>query len=534
MAQGTLLFLSDTGLVIYRLALARPLRVAAFADNEGGRSEFADWLKSSRPGVCQVLVDISEEDFHTDSVPFLRGRDRSAVIRRKLDQLYRCKARYSSATSLGRDAGGRRDERILFTALQRADWLDAWLDILDAELVPVSGITSTSILGRRLAKRADLVSERLSIISYHPDAGLRQTFFDSRGLKLSRLIPVDEEARKDLPNQVYSESHRAQQYLVSLRLMSRQDRLDVLAICAPEDIPRYQTICRDEGGMYFHFVTPAQMALRLGWKDTAADLNAQELLVALALKQVPPNAYALPARRRYYRLWLVGRVLGAASIMVAFAGAMGVSWLSLHTEELRGQVVLLQKQVARANQDMALHQKAIDQLKLSTDDVDAVVKLYRQVIKPWPSLGPGIQQLGRVFDRHPSIKLLQLDWEVMAQSPLPPLAASAASATAATPVVMVSSNTESAHLGRFLSITIHGRVEPFNENYRLVLGQLQDFRADLASWQQSRAEWSSLPVDVRPSGSIDEPDPPKEAPFVLTWVIPLPDDSTAVPGASHG
>ena len=110
MADKRLLYFSATRAVLYRWAHGRLAVESSFANNEDGAQAFAAHFRGTPAGLFYVLVDIVEEDFHQETIPFVRGADRRTLVGRKLAQRYRDTS-LSLALSLGFEKTQRRDER---------------------------------------------------------------------------------------------------------------------------------------------------------------------------------------------------------------------------------------------------------------------------------------------------------------------------------------------------------------------------------------------------------------------------------------
>ena len=92
-----------------------------FAASESGYQQFADYLAAHPKSTFSILANVSEEGFQIETIPFLQGADRSAVIKRKLGQLF-FNAGLSASLSLGYEKSRRKDERLLLAALTNNDY----------------------------------------------------------------------------------------------------------------------------------------------------------------------------------------------------------------------------------------------------------------------------------------------------------------------------------------------------------------------------------------------------------------------------
>ena len=162
-----------------------------FIADEQGLQRFAVYLEQSSRIAVSVVVDFVEEEFREESIPHVMGSDRKAVIQTKINRLFR-DATYSHALLQRRDADGRRDDRMLFTALTRPDLLAPWMGLLMQSKVPVSGIYSLPLLSKDLLKMLKLDARYLLLVTLQSSGGLRQTFFANGTLKVSRLAMLQD------------------------------------------------------------------------------------------------------------------------------------------------------------------------------------------------------------------------------------------------------------------------------------------------------------------------------------------------------
>ncbi|HKY02351.1 MAG TPA: hypothetical protein VJM53_07355, partial [Burkholderiales bacterium] len=138
MAAARLLYFNAANVTLYLWSNGHLREEARFAHNEAGQEAFAERVKGGAIGIYHLLVDVVEEDFTVDTIPFLRGKDRRSLLARRLAQRYR-DASLSATASLGYERTQRREERVLLSAFTNIELLEPWLAILVQENVAVSG-----------------------------------------------------------------------------------------------------------------------------------------------------------------------------------------------------------------------------------------------------------------------------------------------------------------------------------------------------------------------------------------------------------
>lgn len=123
-----------------------------FEATEAGHQQFAAYLAKHSESLFALLVNVAEEGFQIETIPFLQGADRKAIIDRKFGQLF-FNAKLTASLSLGREKSRRKDERIMLAALTNNDFFAPWLQAINEAGVALSGLYSLSLLGPALFRK---------------------------------------------------------------------------------------------------------------------------------------------------------------------------------------------------------------------------------------------------------------------------------------------------------------------------------------------------------------------------------------------
>ena len=70
---------------------------------------------------------------------------------------------------------GRRDDRVLLSAVVRPERLEPWLDVLQALAAPVAGVHSLPLVSARLLPHLDTGAGTALLVTQSGEQGLRQT-----------------------------------------------------------------------------------------------------------------------------------------------------------------------------------------------------------------------------------------------------------------------------------------------------------------------------------------------------------------------
>lgn len=196
--------------------------------------EFERYFARYKGIPAYLILDLTEEDFRVETIPHLRGSDQTAVLTRKLGQIYRGTP-FRHALIQGRETEGRRDDRVLYHGISNPDLVRPWLDVMTKLDVPLEGIYSAPVLSGQLLKTLDVFFTHTLLVSLLSGDGLRQTYFHNKQIKFSRLTPLEQQGELPFGQQVAEETSRTWQYLDSLRYFSADDTLEVCLLVHPKD-----------------------------------------------------------------------------------------------------------------------------------------------------------------------------------------------------------------------------------------------------------------------------------------------------------
>src|SRR5512139_1166364 len=116
MPSKRLLYFTSQRVTAYLWGKNELRKEAAFAFGQEGATEFSRYVARSPESLFYVLADIVEEDFFQENIPYVRGRDRKALLSRKLAQRYRDTSLVVPISLTTEIHAGRREERILYTS----------------------------------------------------------------------------------------------------------------------------------------------------------------------------------------------------------------------------------------------------------------------------------------------------------------------------------------------------------------------------------------------------------------------------------
>jgi len=471
-----------------------------FEANAEGLERFSAHVAELPTEPVHVLVDFVEEEFREDSVPRLIGPERRALIQARRKRLFRDPT-WGCSIHRGRVRDGAREDRILFTALTRPEKLTPWLEAIARNRIPLAGVHSLPLLTERLLRRIPIDASPALVVTWQSAGGLRQTLVVDGRVELSRLAVPPPLEDGEHAFYVLSEVEKLRRYLERRRLVEREDPLQVYIVANPILAEAIERHAPASAAVRYRLVSLSGLGRRLGIGDARSLVWSDSLFVATLASHIPRHQYA-PARVvRNYLLHRVRKGLRKASLVLFIAGLLG-SASGLASGFGAGRLAAsLDFQTALYRQRYDEARRRLPATPVELPAMQFAVETAWGLIETRTLPGPALLALSRVLDRHPEVRIESVGWGVGPDVGPPASRPRAGHVHAAKPPAgdgVVES-------GRFLHqfAEIHGRIEPFDGNFRHALEQVGALADSLSSLPRSAGvEVLSLPLDITSGASL--------------------------------
>ena len=424
MAQRRLLFLDASKLSAYTWQGGQLRAGRDFAADAAGAEAFEKYLEKNVKSVFSILADVAEEGFQIEDVPFVRGKDRAAISNRRLAQ-YFYGTPYSLSISLGRDKGGRRDEKMLFAALTQPRYFESWLAAMNKVGIQLAGIYSAPMALAALITSSRKMEGPELVLSM-TRSGVRQTFFNDGKLYFSRLATLATGGVEEAAVAYAVEAQKIYQYLAGQRLIDREATLKVLVLSHPAQVNAIRAHCKDSTELQFEYVDLLAEAKKAKFKTAIEDSRCESLLLHQLVHKAPEHQFAPPAERHFFQLWRIRAGISAAAVVLfcaclIYAGKQYFSGQSLADQT---QGFENSRRTDQAKYDAAL--KALPQLPISTDDMRTVVTRFEELNRHSPLMESMLVPLSRAMDATPGVEIQHINWKLTDKLPTTTLVSSGA------------------------------------------------------------------------------------------------------------
>jgi hypothetical protein len=527
------LYLTNTRLVSL---VTQGKRIAArreFAVSGAGAAAFELYLANVRDAPTHLFTDLAEEDFRLDTIPHVGGRDREAILNRKLAQIFR-NTPYRHALLQGRETEGRRDDRVFYTAITNPELLRPWLEMLERLRVPLAGIHSAAVFSGMLLEELDMLFAHTLLVTFTPGDAMRQSYFRDREIKFSRITPIDLEEGQSLGTMIAEETTRTWQYLDSLRNFGGDDRLEVCILVHPNDRRVVEPELRNFAQLQYHVLDIEQVALKLGLKPAPLDSTAEEVMVHLFLLRRAPNHFASEEMRRFAILRRARIVLTQVAGAVLAASLAWGGWTVAPAFKASEVDQRLAQQVSSLDREHNEIMKSLPSFGVGGSTMRDAVAFYNGAIRGFPTLTQFLVPVSAVLGEHPSMRLTQIAWIATDDAKATPRLTRTQSRDAP-PVRAVTKAAEAGVLaaddppnpvfagGRYQVALLEGTLRVPVNDFRAALAEVEKLAQDIGRLDGYQAEVVEGPLDVSPTHQLqgrltERTAPTMETRFVLRVV----------------
>ncbi|GJM05590.1 MAG: hypothetical protein DHS20C09_15860 [marine bacterium B5-7] len=482
-----------------------------------GRANFQRYLQESENIPMTILVDVIEEEFRQETIPHVFGADRQALIKRKQSRLYR-DVSYLYTQDQGREDEGRRDDRLLFMALTKDEVLKPWLEVLNENKIPLSGILSVALLLQSYIKTLPDISDHALVVTLQSISGLRQTFFKKKELKISRLSKLPRYGTESYVPKIYAEVDKIQRYLNSLRLIPNDTPLDVYILADKATLDELESEKISSPMLHRHYLDIGELLEATTGGVSQAIPFCDQLLVHHLLKTQVKNCYACTEDLRYFKMRNMRYTMNAISIILLIFSVIysGINFMSGMTYQQESETSKNKTDFYQTRYELArsrLPKTPVEpaQVKIAVEAASTLAEYKSTPYEMLRFLGAGLKQF-------PDIKLDDLDWSYSID-PNKGLAKTSVDNNSVSPSGEI---TEENKVKYYQISSLQAHIEPFDGNYRKAISLVNEFAETLRGYDSAYdISIDSFPLDVSSGAKLqgDAGTLEKSAVFTLRAVV---------------
>ena len=405
-----LLYLTANRLTAHSLSRGRLVVDAAFERNDLGIAAFSAYLAGSR-NLYYLVVDVVEEDYHQDTIPYLGRKDRRQLLARKLGQRYR-DTTLTLSLPLGYEQGERRNEKILYASFSNTQQFQPWLAALAQNAVRLVGVYSTALLAPAVIKGAGLKAPRCLLVSVQ-QTGLRQSYVEDGNIRFSRIGRVNLEDPAAVAAACASESARLQQYLVTMRLLPTANTpIDVMVLAAGQYHAALTEACRSSELLRFHVINADTRCRAAGLSSFPPGAPCDALFLHAAATATPAQQFAQDQHRHHYQLWQMGKGLYGAGMAVLVSGLLFALVQLFDVYNLREHILSDKTQFDSISAEYARLTATFPPTPTSTENLKTTIREYRTLQAQTASPAYLFAEISKALAGFAQVEIERIDWSV--------------------------------------------------------------------------------------------------------------------------
>lgn len=379
-----------------------------FSSDPKGYEAFVRFLAQHDNTRLYMLVDAVEEDYQQDYLPHTRGSARREMLARKLNHGYR-NATFKAAHFIERQKDKRKDDRFIYVALTKSDFLQPWMQAIAAQRMPLAGVYLLSMMSELLLQRMKLKAPHI-LLSERLNSGLRQTYFHHGRLLISRSAPVSPAMQERMAYFYLAETEKTRLYLISQRLVMRDTPIKMV-LADIDDTSRQ--ICRNisqEQNLECVSEDLKVLAKSLGLNPELLTRHPELMhMHLLATGELPVNL-APASYTRHYQVGNVARSIHLASVLTLLGGFVAASYIGQQASQTLQQTREAGQETRMQEQKYREVAKNFPQTPIPSTDLRAAVETARKLASYAQTPQAAMQALSEVLQAQPDMQIHRMRW----------------------------------------------------------------------------------------------------------------------------
>lgn len=405
-----------------------------FRNDPDDQDQFVETIRKYREYPVIIIADLIDENFRHDTIVHVGGKDREALLKRKLDFAFR-NTRYRIGIVTGRNPDGRKDDRILLSAINKPDRIDIWAKLLLQEKMAVQAVTSIAHLLTSFLPLEKLdQEEHLLITKLDRDNNLRQTFVKNGKVMFSRLASLNAVPEDRLGVEIHQESTQLRQYLERIQFISYEIPLRIRVLASyPEEILNIEAFSTELNKFEVMDVTQHSTDISVELQDNNL-LPSHYLIARVLSKKSIENLYAPASVTRYSDLKKFAKLLlvsAAATLVIGIGinmpGALSVLEKWNQTETFRSRIGPLRQEYATLTQ-------SFPQTPIPPREMELIVRTFDTIHSQIYSPVDDLNLIAAALAISPRLQLNNIEWELERRTFIPAIDEYGTSEPSPTPI----------------------------------------------------------------------------------------------------
>jgi uncharacterized membrane protein len=448
---------------------------AVFSNTDEDYTAFSEYLAQQGDTNIYLIVDAIEEDYKVESLPHTTGGARREIIERKLGQFNR-NSLYRAAHFINRSTDKRKDDNFLFVALSNADFLQGWMDAIQANHAPLVGVYLLPMISQVAVRQMKLMAPHI-LLCERLSSGLRQTYLHNGRLRMSRLVPMKDVKPNQLAYFYLVEIEKTQLYLMSQRLIGNETPLQLVMPALDNSRVEIARSISQEQGIECKTVDLLALAKNVHISEELVKTHPEFLHMQLLANGNVPDNLAPATFSKIHSLNNVRRKINIVTACIATIGVVLAGYYGWQGMQQKDELKFITAQTRSQQQQYEEVAKNFPTTPIASTELKIAADLAQTIKNNDQSPRQLMQVLSSAFEASPEISLSRMRWVQTNDRELKDEAGNPSAAQSSANQPVVNANVDPTKLIQvgFVNAEIKG----FTGDYRAALNSVNKFVSHL-------------------------------------------------------
>ena len=381
---------------------------SVFNNSDQDYTAFGEFLAQHSGTNIYLIVDAVEEDYKLESMPHTTGGARREIVDRKLNQFNRNSV-YRAAHFINRSTDKRKDDNFLFVALNNADFLQGWMNVIQANHAPLVGVYLLPMLSQAVVRQMKLMAPHI-LLCERLSSGLRQTYLHNGRLRMSRLTPMKDIKPNQLAYFYLVEIEKTQMYLASQRLIANEASVQLIMASMDNSHAEIAKGISQEQGLECKLVDILAYAKNNNISPDLVKTHPEFLHMQLLANGNVPDNLAPATFSKIHSINNVRRSINIATACVATLGVMLAAYYAWQGTQQKDQLQYISAQTRSQQQQYEEVAKNFPTTPIASNELKIATELAQNIKNNSQSPRQLMQVLSKAFEASPEIELTRMRW----------------------------------------------------------------------------------------------------------------------------
>jgi hypothetical protein len=381
---------------------------AVFSNNSQDHTRFSEYLAQHTDINIYLIADAVEEDYRLESLPHTTGGARREIVERKLSQFNR-NSQYRAAHFIYRAGDKRKDDNFLFVALSNADFLQGWMDVIQASHAPLVGVYLLPMISQVMVRQMKLMAPHI-LLCERLSSGMRQTYLHNGRLRMSRLVPMKDVKPNQLAYFYLVEIDKTRKYLISQRLIGSEAPLQMVLPAVDGTHDEIAKSISQDQGLECKVVDVLAYAKNVNISADLVKAHPELLHMQLLANGNVPDNLAPVTLSKIHGLNNVRRKINIATASIATLGVVLATYYGWQGSQQKDQLQFIAAQTLQQQQQYEEVAKNFPSTPIASTELKIATDLAQTIKNNNQTPQQLMQVLSGAFESSPEIGLNRLRW----------------------------------------------------------------------------------------------------------------------------